>query len=177
MSWEALRLTSRTPSEVYHVTGPCGVDSLVHKAFQHCWDALPADQRSFKAWQALAREVYGRNMAVWARIKKPAPANFFEDLRPEPADGFMRQAMVLGWMMLPVGKRVFANVKDLIQRIVERNFAAWEEDNETFTLGRRKRRPPPPPPARKKAAAPAKAPATKKSAPPARPSAAKRGRR
>ena len=135
MSWEALRLTSRTPAEIYHTIGPNGVDHLIRQALSACWDALPAESRTLAAWEALARDVYGHNMGVWKAIKEPAPANFFQDLRPEPAHGFMRQAMVLCWMMMPRGKRSLPIVTGVIQAIFDRNLAAWEEDNNTFTKG------------------------------------------
>ena len=39
MSWEALRLTSRTPSEVYTVLGPHGVEKLLADARDTVWRA------------------------------------------------------------------------------------------------------------------------------------------
>jgi len=42
--------------------------------------------------------------------------------------------MVLSWMMLPrAGGRDFSDTKKIISQIHQRNLAAWEEDNRTFT--------------------------------------------
>jgi hypothetical protein len=140
MSWEAFRLTSKTPSELYDVLGPEGVDHLVRQFLTACWNALPAGTRSIGGWRKLAQDVFDRNLRTWSRIKKPNPAEFFRDLRPEPADGHLRQAMVLSWMMLPrAGGRKFADTKKIITAIYQRNLAAWEQDNATFT-GRTKKK-------------------------------------
>ncbi|MES1261923.1 MAG: hypothetical protein ABUS49_09310, partial [Acidobacteriota bacterium] len=81
-----------------------------------------------------AQEVYNRNMKVWASIKKPSPAAFFENLLPYPADGFFRQAMVLSWMMMPrTGGRDVKDVRKIVTAIFERNVTAWEQDNRLFT--------------------------------------------
>lgn len=139
MSWEAFRLTSKSPSELYDVLGPEGPDHLVRQFLTACWNALPAGERSFAAWRKLVSEVYLRNLAVWSRIKKPNPAAFFENLRPDPADGHLRQAFVLTWMMLPrAGGRDLKDARRVIESLYERNVAAWEADNVTFTKGPKK---------------------------------------
>lgn len=139
MSWEAFRLTSKSPSELYDVLGPEGPDHLVRQFLTACWNALPAGERSFAAWRKLVSEVYLRNLAVWSRIKKPNPAAFFESLRPDPADGHLRQAFVLTWMMLPrAGGRDLKDARRVIESLYERNVAAWEADNVTFTKGPKK---------------------------------------
>jgi len=44
--------------------------------------------------------------------------------------------MVLSWMMLPrAGGREFKDTFKIIQRLYDRNIAAWEEDERTFTKG------------------------------------------
>ena len=124
MSWEAFRLTSKSPSELYDVLGPEGPDNLVRQFLTACWNALPAGERSFSAWRKLVGEVYQRNMAVWSKIRKPNPAAFFENLRPDPADGHLRQAFVLTWMMLPrAGGRDIKDARRVIETIYERNVA------------------------------------------------------
>ena len=134
MSWEAYRWTAKTPSELYHTLGPHGVDELVRNALADVWRALPEENRSVDAAIAAAREVASRNISVWRKIKQPSPAAFFEDLRPTNADGHFRQAMVLCWMMMPrSGGRKVGDALKIIAQIFERNLAAWEEDNETFT--------------------------------------------
>jgi hypothetical protein len=139
MSWEAFRLTSKSPSELYDVLGPEGPDHLIRQFLTACWNALPAGGRSFGAWRKLVDEVYARNMAVWSRIKKPNPAAFFENLRPDPADGHLRQAFVLTWMMLPrAGGRDIKDARRVVESLYERNVAAWETDNATFTKGPKK---------------------------------------
>ena len=139
MSWEAFRLTSKSPSELYDVLGPEGPDNLVRQFLTACWNALPAGTRTFAAWRKLVDEVYARNNAVWSRIKKPNPAAFFENLRPDPADGHLRQAFVLTWMMLPrAGGRDIKDARRVVDALCERNVAAWEADNATFTKGPRK---------------------------------------
>ena len=139
MSWEAFRLTSKSPSELYDVLGPEGPDNLVRQFLTACWNALPAGERSYVAWRRLVGEVYARNSSVWSRIKKPNPAAFFENLRPEPADGHLRQAFVLTWMMLPrAGGRDIKDARRVVESIYERNLASWETDNLTFTKGPRK---------------------------------------
>ena len=42
MSWEAFRLTSKSPSELMTVMGPNGVDALVREMLMECWKSLPA---------------------------------------------------------------------------------------------------------------------------------------
>ena len=37
MSWEALRLTSRTPAELLSVLGPQGMDEWLRDARNACW--------------------------------------------------------------------------------------------------------------------------------------------
>ena len=133
MSWEAFRLTSKSPSELYDVLGPEGVDNLMRQFLTACWNALPAGTRTMADWRRLAQQVFDRNMRVWSRIKKANPVQFFQELRPEPADGHLRQAMVMSWMMLPrAGGRNFSDTKKIIAQIYERNLAAWEQDNRTF---------------------------------------------
>ena len=139
MSWEAFRLTSKSPSELYDVLGPEGPDNLIRQFLTACWNALPAGERSFGAWRKLVAEVHARNSRVWSRIKKADPAAFFADLRPDPADGHLRQAFVLAWMMLPrAGGRNINDARRVIDSLYERNVAAWESDNATFTKGPRK---------------------------------------
>ena len=134
MSWEAFRLTSKSPSELYDVLGPEGVDNLLRQFLTACWNALPSGARTMTDWRRLTQSVFDRNMRVWARIKKPNPVHFFQDLRPDPADGHLRQAMVMSWMMLPrAGGRNFSETKKIITQIYQRNLAAWEQDHRTFT--------------------------------------------
>jgi hypothetical protein len=134
MSWEAYRWTAKTPAELYHTLGPHGVDELVRKSMNVCWRQLPADNHTLGAAKQAARDVFDRNMRVWAKIKKPTPEAFFADLPPHEADHFMRQAMVTCWMMMPrAGGRDVADVRKIVGGIFERNMAAWDEDEATFT--------------------------------------------
>jgi hypothetical protein len=143
MSWEAFRLTSKSPTEVMHVLGPHGVDDLIRKMMDTVWRDYPEDSRSFENVRKRVGEVYARNMKHWSSIRKPAPAAFFDNLLPYAADGFMRQAFVLAWMMMPrAGGREFSDVKKIVARIFERNLAAWDADNLTFTATASKKRPP-----------------------------------
>jgi hypothetical protein len=147
MTWEAFRLTSKSPSEVYHVLGPHGVDDLIRKMMDACWREYPEDSRTFDNVRRRVMEVYNRNMRVWGAIRKPTPQSFFENLLPYAADGHMRQALVLTWMMLPrAGGRDFKDTRKIIEQIFKRNLQAWEADNKTFTptphaAAKRKRRP------------------------------------
>jgi hypothetical protein len=139
MSWEAFRLTSKTPSELLSTLGPHGVDDLMRQALNAVWRDYPAQSRSYVTVRKAAAEVFDRNMKVWSAIKKPRPEAFFAELGPSPADGFMRQAFVLCWMMLPrVGGRNFKQTHGILQRMFERNMLTWEEDNQTFTKGAKK---------------------------------------
>ncbi len=134
MSWEAYRWTAKSPSELYHVLGPHGVDHLVRQALDTCWRELPDDGRTLDNAVVAAREVFARNVKVWSRIKKPEPAAFFDNLLPRPADQFVRQAMVTCWMMMPrTGGRKVGDVTKIVAEIFERNLAAWEADNATLT--------------------------------------------
>ncbi len=134
MSWEAFRLTSKSPSELYGVMSPSGVDHLVREMLMDCWRRLPEDQKTIDAWRREIERVWQRNMRVWGAIKKPAPEAFFRDLAPFDADGHLRQALVLTWMMLPrAGGREFGDVKKIVAKVFERNVEAWESDNRTFT--------------------------------------------
>jgi hypothetical protein len=134
MTWEAFRLTSKSPSEVLHVLGPHGVDDLVRKAMDATWREYPEDGRSYDAVKKRVQEVFQRNMRHWSSIKKPTPAAFFESLLPYTADGYVRQAMVLTWMMMPrAGGRDFKDTRKIISRVFERNLAAWDEDHRVFS--------------------------------------------
>lgn len=134
MSWEAYRWTAKTPSELYQTLGPQGVDHLVRQMLDACWREHPAETRTLASVRKAAQEVFDRNMAVWARIKKPSPAAFFEDLLPHAADGFLRQAMVLCWMMMPrAGGREVSDVRRIISAIYQRNLESWAQDEATFT--------------------------------------------
>jgi hypothetical protein len=136
MSWEAFRLTSKSPSELNDVLGPEGVDHLIRQALTACWNELPPGERSLAAWRRVAGELFERNMSVWRKIRKPDPAAFFADLSPRPADGHLRQALVLCWMMLPrAGGRDFKDVAKVATAIWDRDVATWEADNATFTKG------------------------------------------
>jgi len=134
MSWEALRWTAKTPSELYHTLGPHGVDELIRKMLAACWRTSPTEDRTMSSVQAIARDVFERNFAVWAKIKKPSPENFFADLLPHEVDHLTRQAMVTCWMMMPrSGGREVPEALRIVREIFERNMQAWEADNATFT--------------------------------------------
>ncbi len=135
MSSEALRLTSRSPSELHGILGPHGVDELLRDARNACWRECPAEQRTLPNVRRIVTEVFDRNMAVWSKIKKASPAAFFENLLPNAADGHMRQALVLCWMMLPRGKRSLKVVGDVVSSIFQRQLDAWVDDERTFTKG------------------------------------------
>ena len=159
MSWEAYRWTAKTPSELYHTLGPHGVDHLVRQFLDAVWRELPEDQRNLDAARRAAQEVFDRNMKVWAGIKKPSPAAFFENLLPRAADQFLRQAMLVCWMMMPrAGGRELGDVRKIVNRVFDRNFEGWEEDNDLFTGRKSKKKPP----AKKPPAKPKKASAKKK---------------
>lgn len=136
MSWEAFRLTSKSPSELHAVMSPSGVDHLVREMLMDCWRRLPEDGKSIENWRQEIARVWGRNLKVWSAIKKPSPEAFFADLLPVESDGHLRQALVLCWMMLPrAGGRKFGDVKKIVQNIYDRNVQAWEDDHRTFTKG------------------------------------------
>jgi hypothetical protein len=141
MSWEAHRLTSKSPAEVYAVLGPHGCDDLIRQAWAACWREYPEEARTFKAVRQRFFEVFSRNLNIWKRIKKPSPEAFFADfIAHDPVEGHLRQAMVLSWMMIPrAGGRTFSDTVKIIQRLYERNVAAWEEDNTTFMTGPKKK--------------------------------------
>ena len=151
MSWEALRLTSRTPSEVYTVLGPHGVEKLLADARDAVWREYPAEGRTLAAARKQLEFVFDRNMAVWASIKKPSPAAFFEDLQPTVADGHIRQALVTTWMMMPrSGGREFKDTVKIVRGIFDRMLEAWKEDEATFTKGPSKAKKSAPKPKKKK---------------------------
>ena len=135
MSWEAHRLTSKSPAEVYTVLGPHGCDDLIRQAWAACWRDFPEESRTFKAVRQRFFETFSRNLNIWRRIRKPTPEAFFADFKPHDAvEGYLRQAMVLSWMMMPrAGGREFKDTLKIIQRLYDRNVAAWEEDDRTFT--------------------------------------------
>jgi hypothetical protein len=133
MSWEAYRWTAKSPSDLYQTLGPHGVDHLVRQMLDACWRHSPEEGRTLALVKRMAQEVFDRNMAVWAKIKSPSPAAFFENLLPYEADGFLRQAMVLCWMMMPrTGGRKVADVRKIINEIYQRNINSWEDDDATF---------------------------------------------
>jgi len=111
----------------------------VRQMLDACWRHSPEEGRSLAGVKKVAQEVYNRNMRVWAKIKKPSPAAFFEDLLPTETDGFMRQAMVMCWMMMPrSGGRKVAEVRKIVGDIFQRNMDAWDADEATFTGKKRK---------------------------------------
>ena len=143
MTWEAFRLTSKSPTEVLHILGPHGVDDLIRKAMDACWREYPEATRSYENVKRRMLEVYNRNMRHWSSIKKPQPAAFFANLLPYTADGHIRQALVLAWMMLPrAGGRDFKDVKKIVAQIFERNLEAWDQDHRMFSAAPAKKRKP-----------------------------------
>jgi hypothetical protein len=135
-----MRLTSKSPSELLTVLGPHGVDELIRAMMSDGWREHPAKTRTLGAVKKDVQEVFERNMKVWGAIKKPTPENFFANLLPHAADGHMRQALVLTWMMLPrTGGRDFADVKKIITQIYQRNLDAWDQDEATFSGKKRKK--------------------------------------
>ncbi|HEY1687000.1 MAG TPA: hypothetical protein VGG19_19720 [Tepidisphaeraceae bacterium] len=133
-TWEAFRLTSKSPGELLDTLGPHGVDHLIRQALDALWREYPGEKRSYANVRKRAEEVYARNMKVWGAIKKPTPGAFFENLLPYTADGLIRQALVMTWMMMPrEGGRDFAKTRKIFGRIFERNMEGWEEDNRTFS--------------------------------------------
>ena len=60
---------------------------------------------------------------------------------PYPADGHIRQAFVLCWMMLPrTGGRDFSDTHKIVTQLFERNIDAWHEDWKAALATRRDRR-------------------------------------
>ena len=136
MSWEALRLTSRTPSEVYATLGPHGVEELLRDARNVCWREHPTDTRTVASVKKVLTDVFDRNMKVWESIKKPTPESFFRDLLPHAADGHIRQALVLTWMMMRrAGGRKFSDSSKIVRHIFNRMLENWGEDDQIFTKG------------------------------------------
>lgn len=126
---------------------------MIRQARDVCWRELPAEGRSLAAAEAAAREALERNFAVWKKIKKPTPESFFQDMEPREADRFLRQAMLLCWMMMPrTGGREVPEVLRIVGEIFERNMRAWEEDEQTFTGTPKKTKEARPKPAKKSAA-------------------------
>jgi hypothetical protein len=157
MSWEAYRWTAKTPSELLHTLGPHGVDHLVRQYLDAVWRGLPDEQRNLGAAKRAAQEVFDRNMKVWGAIKKPSPEAFFQNLLPKDTDQFLRQAMLVCWMMMPrAGGRDLGDVRKIVARVYQRNLDGWEEDNDAFTTGGKRKKP-----AAKKAGAAAKKPGGK----------------
>lgn len=135
MSWEAFRLTSKSPSELHAIMSPSGVDHLIREMLMDCWRRLPEEQKTIAAWRQEISRVWTRNLKVWSSIKKPSPEAFFRDLAPFDADGHVRQALVLCWMMLPrAGGRKFGDVKKIVTKIYQRNVDAWQADDRTFSV-------------------------------------------
>jgi len=142
MSWEAQRLTSKTPAEVYRVLGPHGCDDLFRQAIATAWRETPEEGRTFRAVKQRFFECFTRNFNIWRSIKKPTPEAFFDDFRPhDNVEAFLRQAMVLSWMMMPrTGGRDFKSTFAILKRLYDRNVEAWEEDQATFA-GEKKKKP------------------------------------
>ncbi len=141
MSWEAFRLTSKSPGELLTTLGPHGVDHLIRQALDTLWREYPEENRTLTHVEKRAREVFDRNMKVWRAIKKPTPEAFFQNLLPHAADGHIRQAFVLTWMMLPrTGGRDFSATHKLVTQIFERNIDNWREDWKRFTAPAKKTR-------------------------------------
>jgi hypothetical protein len=169
MSWEAYRWTAKTPAELFHTLGPHGVDHLVRQYLDAVWRGLPDEQRNLDAARRAAQEVFDRNVKVWAAIKKPSPEAFFQNLLPKDTDQFLRQAMLVCWMMMPrAGGRDLGDVRKIVTRVYQRNLDGWEEDNEAFTTGGKKKKP-----GAKKTGSPAKKAAPKTGKAPAKKTSAR----
>src|SRR3954454_17164135 len=96
MSWEAHRLTSRSPAEVYRVLGPHGCDDLFRQAIATAWREAPEEGRTFAGVRQRVFDAFSRNFNIWRAIKRPTPEAFFDDFRPhDNVEAFLRQAMVL----------------------------------------------------------------------------------
>jgi hypothetical protein len=108
---------------------------LIRQAWAACWREFPEEGRTFRAVRQRFFEVFTRNMNIWRRIKKPTPEAFFADFKAhDQAEGHIRQALVLSWMMMPrSGGREFRDTLKIVQRIYDRNVEGWEEDERTFT--------------------------------------------
>ena len=116
------------------------MEELLRDARNAVWREYPPEGRTFEAVREKLLEVYGRNLKVWGAIRKPTPEAFFADLLPLAADGHIRQALVLTWMMMPrSGGRDFRQVSKIVGAIFERMLENWAADNETFTETPRKR--------------------------------------
>jgi hypothetical protein len=111
------------------------VDELIRQMLAACWRDFESEGRTLRTVKAFAQQVFDRNMRVWSAIKKPSPAAFFDKLPPYPADGFMRQALVLCWMMMPRGSRALGEVAKVVGHLFQRNIDAWDEDYDIFTKG------------------------------------------
>jgi len=133
LTWEAFRLTSKSPSELMTILGPHGVDNLVRQALATCWRELPSEERSLPVAKRSAQEAFDRNIRHWTSIKKASPGAFFENLAPHASDQYFRQALVLCHMMLPRGKRALGDVRRIVTDIYSRNIEAWELDHRTLT--------------------------------------------
>jgi hypothetical protein len=116
------------------VLGPHGCDDLLRQAWAACWRESPEETRTFEGVRQRFFEAWTRNINIWKRIKKPTPESFFADFRPhDAAEGHIRQALVLSWMMMPrAGGREFKDTFKIMERIYRRNMEAWEEDDATF---------------------------------------------
>ena len=80
------------------------------------------------------------------------------NLLPKDTDQFLRQAMLVCWMMMPrAGGRDLGDVRKIVTRVYQRNLEAWEEDHATFTGAKKAK-----PKAKKPAAKAKKTPAKKK---------------
>ena len=142
MSWEAYRWTAKSPSELYQTLGPHGVDHLVREMLDACWRKAPEESRSLASVKKLAQETFDRNLAVWAKIKKPSPTAFFADLLPNEADQFLRQAMVMCWMMMSrTGGRKVSEVRKIVGDIFRRNIDAWDQDEKALAGPSRRQSP------------------------------------
>jgi hypothetical protein len=140
MSWEAYRWTAKSPSELYHTLGPHGVDHLVRQMLDVCWRQSPEEGRSLELVKRIAQTVFDRNIAVWAKIKKPSPTAFFAELLPNDADQFLRQAMVVCWMMMSrTGGRKVSEVRKIVGDIYRRNIEAWDADEKALAGPSRKK--------------------------------------
>ena len=134
MTWEAFRLTSKSPSELLQTLGPHGVDHLMRQALDAVWREYPEETRTFENVRRRAQEVFDRNFRHWMKIKKPTPQAFFDNLLPYNADGFIRQSLVMTWMMLPrSGGRKFSDTHKIARDIWYRNIDAWNQDHATFS--------------------------------------------
>ena len=133
MSWEAFRWTAKSPSELYHVLGPHGVDDLIRQTSPPSGASCPPRARTFDGGRTGRPEVStatsrsGGGSSSPPRRRSSTTSAPPRRRLPPPGDGPQLDDDA------PRRRPGLQDALRIVSQIFERNLANWHDDNATFT--------------------------------------------